>query len=319
LLKDLIKSRNKEGYVIPILEQQTLIEGARERMKRKRGVFHPSEISGDWFCPREWLLCERNRSLYARRKVNASTQMRFDVGKALHSMIQEKLGNAGVLFGTWKCLRRCYEYECTTFGFKPSKECPVAKRRGTTALWKFDEVVVKDDELQIEGSTDGIVVIKGCKYVFEFKTIYDDGFATLMEPLAEHKEQALWYLDILERHNRELETALMKMSEEGLDVERQLEVVRMPYSGVINLYMNKNDQAMREFLVRGRMPQSREFLIRPDSNDRQKIEEKKEVLRETLRHKERGTLPPRHEKCSDKTSYRARMCLAKAECFNCEG
>ena len=78
--------------------------------------------------------------------------------------------------------------------------------------------------------------------------MYDDGFATLMEPLAEHKEQGLWYLDVLERRKRELETFFMEAANQGLDVSRQLEVVRMPFSGVVILYMNKNDQTMREFL-----------------------------------------------------------------------
>lgn len=319
MLKDLVKSRKKEGYAIPILEQQTLVEGYRDRMKRSRGVFHPSEICGDWFCPREWLLCERDRSLYLKRKVNVNTQMRFDVGKWLHRMVQEKLGNAGVLFGRWKCLRRCLDEKCIQFGFKPGRECPEADKRGTHALWVFDELPVQDDELLIDGSTDGLLVTKGCKYVFEFKTMYDDGFATLMEPPAEHKEQGLWYLDVLERRNRELETFFMETANQGLDVSRQLEVVRMPFSGVVILYMNKNDQTMREFLVRGKRPPTWEFLVKADDPVRDVIEEKREVLKQTLVHKENQTLPPRLARCSDKTAYRAKMCLARKECFECKG
>ena len=135
--------------------------------------------------------CWRDRSLYSKRKVNVNTQMRFDVGKWLHRMVQEKLGNAGVLFGRWKCLRRCLDEKCIQFGFKPGRECPEADKRARTpygCLMNFRSRMMS----LIDGSTDGLLVTKGCKYVFEFKTMYDDGFATLMEPLAEHKEQGLY-------------------------------------------------------------------------------------------------------------------------------
>ena len=314
MLKDLIKSRQKDGYIIPILEQQFLIEGHRDSLKRKRGVFHPSEISGDRFCPREWLLCERDHSLYGRRKVTANLQMRFDVGHSLHNMVQKKLGNAGVLFGKWHCLRNCLEEKCTAFGFKP-KECLSVKERKVRPIWVFDELRVRDDEFLIEGSTDGLLVVKGCKYVFEFKTIYEDGFSTLIEPLERHKEQGLWYLDILERGNRQLEQVLMEALYSGANVQEQLDVVRMPFSGVVFLYMNKNSQQLREFCVRGAQPREREFLVRGDDSTRGLIDEKKKVLLSTLEHREKGTLPPKLECCVNKQSYRARLCLARNECF----
>lgn len=314
LLKDLIRSRNKEGLVIPLIEQQVLIEGKRDAMARKQGVFHPSEITYD-FCPREWLYRDRDRTMVLRRKVDANTQLKFGVGHALHKMVQDLLGNAGVLFGYWSCERNCLSEKCVQFGFKPSQECSLSPNKEAKAKWKFDELPVIDEELNISGSTDGLLITKGSKYVFEFKTIYENGFSTLVEPLKHHKEQALWYLDVLERNNDVLENMLSKMEMQGVDVSEQLKVVRMPFSGVVSLYMNKNDQSLREFLTRGNAPPTREFLIEMGSEERDELEKKKEILRQTLVHREEGTLPERHEKCTDKMAYRARRCVARIECF----
>lgn len=317
MLRDLIKSRKKPGVVIPVLEQQTLVEGMRDRMRRRRGVFHPSEISGA-FCPREWLLCDRNRELYLKQSVGVNTQLRWDVGKALHSMVHRKLGNAGVLFGYWKCLRRCLEFECRWLGFKPSEKCEEAARRSTRPIWSFDELPVQDEDLMIEGRADGLLAVNHGKYVLEFKSIYSHGFQTLLEPMEEAKEQGLIYLDVLERTRENLERPLLELQDKGIDVEREIAFVRQSFSGVAFVYMCKDDQMMREFVVKGGTYTTREFLVSSDDPVRDALEEKKAVLRSTIDHIEAGTLPGRLDECVDKTASRARRCLARIECFDCE-
>lgn len=310
MIKELLKmrSREKEAYVIALLEQQVLLDGVRSRMERRRGVFHPSEISGD-FCPREWLLCDRNRDLYLEKKIPVNTQLRWDVGTALHDMVQEKLGSAGVLFGQWECLRHCFRSGCTSFGFAPSKECRVGNEQGVKPLWVFRELRVRDEELEIEGRTDGLLDIRGGKYVFEFKSMNDDGFSTLVEPLKQHKEQGAWYLDVLERRNWEMEKVFTDLTTLGLELEREIEFVRRPFAGVVFLYLNKDSQRMREFKIVGR----RGSVTGEGDKVFQVVQEKRGVLKTTLQHREAGTLPERL--CRTKTDRRAKRCLARNSCF----
>ena len=158
MLKDLIKSKERGGYVIPLLEEMTLIEGKKDSCSRRRDCFHPSEISGD-FCPRAWLLGQKNPDLYAEDSVDVATQWRFDVGSALHELVQERLSKTGRLFGLWKCKRWCLEQRCVCYGFRPDDHdsCPLSLPQ--KVKWEYMEVPVVDDELNIAGKTDGIVVL----------------------------------------------------------------------------------------------------------------------------------------------------------------
>lgn len=313
LLKELIRARNRGGILIPILEEQTLIEGKQDSMRRKRGVFHPSELSYD-FCPRSWVLCELDKSLYLNVSFPVNTQLRFDVGKALHRMVQDKLGNAGVLFGVWECGRHP---GTLTTGFKPQEACPACQEQGWYPKWRYREVQVVDEELWIGGETDGIVVVNQRKYIFEFKTINNDGYSTLVEPLDHHKHQAMWYLDVLDRNRRKQEEQLMELQAKGENVDVQLQVTRMPFSGVIFLYMNKDNQNLREFHMDG--GEAKELVMKPDDSVRARVEAQKDVLRETIEHYKAKTLPERHPKCTSPSTYRAQRCPARSKCFATEG
>lgn len=317
MLAELLKTRQKPGYIIPIYEGQALKDGQKDSLHRRRDVFHPSEISGD-FCPRSWLLHYRDVGLYAKRKITPQNQAWFDVGTALHSMVQERLGNAGVLWGNWICNRWCLDERCTHVGFKPDdRVCPKIDTR--KPQWEYCELPVVDEELNIGGSTDGVCVLPIGKYVFEFKTANTNTYDTLVEPLEIHKEQSMWYLDILSRKDRELEKMFMLLQADGIDTAENLSVVRMPFRGVIILYMNKNDQSLREFIVdyhtKVHLPAKVRIEDEEDLTVKEVIEEKKILLKETLVHMEKGTLPPKLDVCISKSCARARRCNASNVCF----
>lgn len=319
MLKDLIKSQEKKGYVIPLLEESALLNGKMDSYKRRRDCFHPSEISGD-FCPRAWILGQRDKTLYYEDQVSPQTQWVFDVGTEVHALVQRRLGSTGKLFGLWECKRWCLEERCVYYGFKPEKRCPL--NTDHKVKWEYKEVPVIDEELGIHGKTDGVVVLKEGKYIFEFKTVNSRTFSTLAEPVDTHKEQAEWYMDVLSRNSHKMEVILEDMQRQGIDVEEVLRVQRQPFRGTVIVYMNKDTQAFREFVVNKTGP-----IVMPDrikirridfDEDEGIIEEKKKLLIQTLQWRDEGYLPERLDVCTSKSCTRARRCFARNACFNKE-
>lgn len=317
MLKDLIKSQEKKGYVIPLLEESALLHGKRDSLKRRRDCFHPSEISGD-FCPRSWLLGQRDPSLYAQRSVGPQTQWIFDVGTEVHELVQRRLGDTGKLFGLWQCGHWCLKERCVHYGFKPKGVCP--KGSGRKPYWQYTEVPVIDEELEIRGHTDGILALDMGKYIFEFKTANSRTFSTLAEPLDAHKEQAAWYLDVLSRNSYMMERKLEETQASGVDVSEALRVQRQPFSGAVIVYMNKDTQAFREFVVNRTGPVVMPDRIKIRGVEFQQepgiIEEKRELLQQVLKWRDEGYLPPRLDVCINKSCTRARKCFARDACFS---
>lgn len=189
------------------------------------------------------------------------------------------------------------------------------------AKFTYDEIGVDDEDLKVHGKTDGVIMLKQGKYVFEFKTINSRSFSTLAEPMDMHKEQAMIYIDTLERKSQEREKELLKLQRDGFDVSELLEVARAKFKGAVILYMNKDTQKFKEFIVQAdqrlRFPsaiqiKSMEF---DDGEEEDWLEEKKELIRQTLADYESGVLPDRLDVCTSKSCTRARKCFAKNACF----
>ena len=306
-LSEILRSRKRTenvGFVIPVLEEQVLKDAMSSRLKRRIDVFHPSDICNDEFCPREWLLYQEDPSL-KKRKVSAQQQFIFDVGSEMHSYMQRKLGSARVLFGIWNCKKECNGDSCVHIGFKPNSEVC------TKAIWEYKEPTVFDEELNIYGNTDGIFLPKTLdkKYTFEFKTMNTDAFSTLAEPVKRDLEQSFWYLDILTRKGfKEWNTFVELCSEEEQEqFKEERKIMELPYSGSVLVYMDKNDQRIREFFI----PFPGE-----DKDLMESMDGKKALIKEALIHKDKKTLPDKLYQCDSKTARRARRCSAKTLCFN---
>jgi hypothetical protein len=304
-ISEILKIRKKSegiGFVVPIIEQQSLLDSITDSNNRKRDVFHPSEISRADFCPRAWLLCQRDVSLYDKNKINPEQQLRFDVGKILHKYVQEKLGNSGVLFGAWECLRRCEGEKCFHLGFKPKNICD-------GEYWVYKEVTVFDDELNIRGNTDGIIIPNSSnKWSLEFKSMNTDSFSTLVQPIPQDEEQACWYLDILYRKGF-YEWNKFSSKDDGDSYDKAKKIIDMPFTGAVVMYMNKNTQVMREFFVNISALTDNKSIIN------KKITDKKKILGKTISHLNEGTLIDRLYQCDEPKSKRAKRCIANKLCF----
>jgi hypothetical protein len=307
MLKELIKGKSTDnGYVVPVLKEQVLIDNAKDSADRRRDVFHPSDISREkYFCPRRWVLGARNPELYKNDKINAQTAFRFMVGHQLHDMTQRILGNAGVLFGTWNC-RTCGH---RVTGFKPDYKCAECG----DSRWKYQEVPVIDNELHIAGHTDGIVFLPEGKFIFEYKTSNHERYSSIIDAYEHHKKQALWYLDI--KNRTRLDTALKVSKYQDVSPE-VVSKIEQPYDGVIVVYHDKNEQVHKEFIGKNDhkvLGKSKQFKVFSANDYKDDIDEMKETLRETYAHYENGTLP--EKTCKYKSKGKARYCVAKGKCF----
>lgn len=181
--------------------------------------------------------------------IDARTRRIFDNGTAVHERLQSYMMKAGI-----------------------------------TAMI---EVPVFDKELQIQGHTDGLVIIS--KYelgVLEIKSINSNGFAQLIDAKEEHKEQAQVYMMVLERHRQMLNemdeaqfkkyisspdtysfyTKLYDHVKDGRKYKREEKIafkvgqhlqldnllwsLSRPISKMIFVYENKDTQETKEFTVK---------------------------------------------------------------------
>lgn len=328
MLKDLLNAHKSTGRIIPLLDKGILKEGAEDTQKRRRDCFHPSDITQLDFCPRAWVLGALDPSLYMNRAITAKQYRVFGVGHAVHDMMQRHLGLTGKLFGEWVCHRWCMEERCTWIGFKPDgRMCPMNCPH--KAKWGYSEVRVVDEKLNVGGHTDGIVVQKCGKDIFEFKTMRHDLFTVVAQPLDIHVLQALVYLEVLEREKFDLARRVELQAKQCGSAElrelsmQALDVVAQKFSGVVLVYMDKDTQELKEFFVKSPFIRSTEAVrvkgdgdpVTTESEHVKALTQVYQTIREAQRHFDESTLPERCSKCTSKSSPRARKCFAKNACF----
>lgn len=151
-------------------------------------------------CPRVPLL-EKKYAQYLRvEEDSAGQRLTYDVGHALHDMVQNSyLGPFGRLWGNWKCLR-CQEITYQGLMPKTCPRCELPWRDPVDGSQNilYAEMFVSDDDLKYCGHCDGIVLSRaGHKFVFEFKTISKSQFPGLRAAKHEHVVQCHAYMHAL--------------------------------------------------------------------------------------------------------------------------
>jgi len=198
----------------------------------RRPGFHPSELHR--LCPVFYYFMEQARlglasdnprphyeflaeALAAKRKdFPGHLILEFEVGDAIHQMVQYHLGVNGVLWGVWMC-PRCERR--TKPGFMPRVTAPgmggqpvfgpapCVGCRGTNRRerhsWLYLEPRVYSEEWGIDGRCDGDLRVQRGDQVYrcalEIKSINDAGYSQKMGPLPkpEHVTQASSYAWIM--------------------------------------------------------------------------------------------------------------------------
>lgn len=306
-LQRMMKAQKQEGLITPLVDQYMLLNP--EENTRKTGVFHPSEITGE-FCSRAWAYGEMHPEM-KRMHVSPGLQRTFDVGHALHTIYKIYLGDIGVLFGKWACLKCGHVVE----GFKPKEACPNCgvvepERLGIDdwdkRVWLYQEVTVRDEDFWLYGHTDGIVVLDQGKYVFEFKTANSRMFDQLKNP----DQMMQWVREIHEKYQDQT-----RLYMHGLELDRQArlkemeaddplyDVYAMPFRGAVLLYFNKDDQRVDPL----------EFVVPFDSKVHQLMDRKWMETKPARIWKTEGIMPPRV--CETRAEGKKRKCNFVDICF----
>lgn len=171
-----------------------------ERDKTEKARAPGLHCSSLWkTCARTPLLMAMFGDLIEEEKLKAGSHMTFDMGHALHDMIQNHyLGPFGRLWGNWKCLN-CQAIVHVGTLPKSCGRCDVPWRNpkdGTINI-VYDESFVKDKELDYCGHCDGIILGRDGKKkrVFEFKTKSKSQFGRLRRPEFSHIIQVHAYMN----------------------------------------------------------------------------------------------------------------------------
>jgi hypothetical protein len=211
---------------------------------------------------------------------SVTTERIFDVGTSLHAWYQnEYFAKMGILWGKWACT----ECKSIFWGVKP-ESCSC-----TCTDFIYREVPFKARiegvTLPIVGHADGIIFLGGKWYLLEIKTINVNGFTTLIEPMEKHNLQAQIYAELARRG---------KIQDVPVDVEIPT------ISGIIFLYVSKNDSREKEYKV--------DLDEKLASNEIKKI-----LIVDTCIAEKR--LPERVVECDSMLRPRAKKCPALSYCF----
>lgn len=271
-----------------------LLELNNKKEPRRHDVFHPSEIS-ESFCAREWCLIQVYPDLY-HSFIEPEIRFKFIVGKWMHKMVQDCLAEMGVLYGGYNCLGCGFDQRCTHTGFKP--EGCKKSLKDAKPLWVYDEVHVVDNELNIQGNSDGIIVVKPYKFLFEFKSYKHEALMGLTEPFEKHKKQAMIYLSVLEKNRR---IWLKGIDGTGIDPE-VYDIEKLPFSGMLFWYLDKSEEDILEFVVYNKREEIDKYMNSLSAD-----------LKFALKCRDERILPP--ATCKNQTEAKRRKCKAYRQCL----
>lgn len=201
-----------------------------------------------------------------------------------------------------------------------------------------DELPLINDELSIQGHTDGILDIDEDEIaILELKSINDAGFQKLKDAKDEHKRQGFVYLYCAEErrlylrktyktreafrksqperekyfreHYQHMKSGKKWTREEKIENEVKMNIIAddifydtpKPITKVIFVYENKNDQTLKE------------YVLERDITTEELLQEVLEEYRELNEYVKKKKLPPRCGSC--KSCQECRWCNYKLECW----
>lgn len=278
-LSDIIRKVHGSETLSTLLDQYLL--GLEKTNPPREWGWHPSGFIG--MCARQAVL-EKLVGVPEGDGFGAGLLRIFDVGTALHAWYQNHYyGPMGILWGKWACLS-CGE---VVWGTRPLP-IEVCCKCESKDRWDYREVPLKaflgeGIKKPIVGHSDGIIKIQGLWYLLEIKTINMDGFTWQKKIAPKHALQAQVYAELVRQG---------KVRGCPVDVPK--------ISGIIVIYVNKNNSVEREYRL--------DFDV-----EVARAEIKKPYLVETsFLNKE---FPPRCKDCVNMLQKPAKQCPMVTYCF----
>lgn len=149
-LQEFKNSIKSDNLLLPSLQRYVLKKSAesRDTSVRRSDIMHPSDM-----CRKDW--CHRKdfyRITLGKRSDGGTTfnrELIFAEGNAIHSKFQDWMGEMGILYGKWTCLR------CKGYWFDTSPEaCPECQYKDIS----YSEIPLENVDYMIAGHADGAVI-----------------------------------------------------------------------------------------------------------------------------------------------------------------
>ena len=184
---DFVQKSQKSGGV----ESAGLVEAISKHLDNVKDAprlgFHVSQLYR--FCPVKWLL---EHILEKHKTISYRLRYRFDVGHAMHRMVQGYLADMGILKGYWRCGNGHLTTEITV---KP-KECVTCK----DTYIRYSEITIRQPlkaGREILGHTDGVLFWGGDDVGLEIKSVEGDALANMFKPYEYPVVQLNLYMHML--------------------------------------------------------------------------------------------------------------------------
>lgn len=180
----------------PTQEQYGLTEAVAKHLDNAEETyrepgFHISQLFK--FCPVKWTLQQISPKA---QKWPFRTRFRFDIGHALHEMLQRYFGDMGILKGYWKCE---FGHKTKTIATKP-KTCPES---GCKSDWlRYAEIGLRQEikpGYDVVGKTDGVLFWEGEDVGLEIKSVEPEVIGTLSKPFDYPIHQLNCYMHLLRK------------------------------------------------------------------------------------------------------------------------
>lgn len=251
-LAQLREAKNTNGHVLPLVKEM-LVKRGLEPSDRRQDCLHPSEMAkADW-CPRAsyFRIIGQTRP---RELISFNLENIFMEGNMIHEKWQKWLMETGELWGDWYCA-----YSESHFTGKAA-DLPT----GYAYHWKYKEVSLVHEELNIYGHEDGALVKENC--LVEFKSV---GIGTLRHEnpglLSKH------YLTMGPRGIYDLDGVWKSITRPMMSHVRQVNIylwlaqqMGLPFDTCAVVYEYKVNQQVKEFEVKLSMDIMRPIIVKAD-------------------------------------------------------
>lgn len=174
-----IRQQAVQGGIITRSLESWRLKHERENGRKPDGYWHPSSLSG---CPTASVY-EKLGFVLPGAPFDARLLRIFDVGHAVHDMLQYQFFMAGIV--------PKIAWPEDVYDEKPDGTKTLKIQKGTAL--PACEVPIRDEQYKLKGTLDVIFDIKSLRFVGELKTKHSSSFAKMMDAQEEHKVQACCY------------------------------------------------------------------------------------------------------------------------------
>lgn len=172
--KDIVKDddgryieKDRYGISLKGVLQRGRLKLARERSPYQQGVgFRPSSFTYN-FCKRIKIAQLAGLVTLYDDKPAPRLQFTFDVGHAIHDIVQGYFWDIGILRGDYECLKCDKLYK----DILAPNCCPSGTKSHTRKHLRYKEVQAANESYLIRGRCDGILDIENDQHVMDIKSI----------------------------------------------------------------------------------------------------------------------------------------------------